>query len=310
MRMQRELTLAIISLFISINLSAQELESPYIMVLGTVQDGGYPHPGCEKECCSRAWNNPEFIRYVVSLALVDPGSDRWYLFEATPDMNDQVHYFRELTHGRYNYLPDAIFVSHAHIGHYTGLMELGREAMNSKGVPVYALPGMSDFLNNNGPWDQLVRLKNIDLIEISAGSAVALAEDIKVVAFEVPHRDEYSETAGYRITAGKNDYLFIPDINKWNVWSKDIISEVRSVDYAFIDGTFYSGNELPGRSMKEIPHPFIKETILLFRNESNKTKRKINFIHLNHSNPALSDQSIIKAINDSGFNLAEQGKKY
>ena len=130
-----------------------------------------------------------------------------------------------------------------------------------------------------------------------------------MLAFEVPHRDEYSETAGYRITAGKKNYLFIPDINKWKVWSRDIISEVRSVDYAFIDGTFYSENELPGRSMEEIPHPFIKETILLFKNESEETKRKINFIHLNHSNPALSDHTIIKAINDSGFGHGRTGKK-
>ena len=165
--MFKKLIIAAIVISFAHFISAQDIESPYIMVLGTAQDGGYPHLGCEKECCAMAWNYPELKRFVVSLALVDPASGKWYLFEATPDMSDQVHYFRELTYGRYNYLPDAIFVSHAHIGHYTGLMELGREAMNSKNVSVYALPRMSAFLNNNGPWDQLVRLNNIDIIEIN-----------------------------------------------------------------------------------------------------------------------------------------------
>ena len=308
--MFKKLCLAVIAFLFTISLSAREPETPYIIVLGTAQDGGYPHLGCEKECCRLAWSNPELKRFVVALALVDPGSGSWYLFEATPDMSEQIHYFRELTNAKYNYLPDAIFVSHAHIGHYTGLMELGREAMNSRNVPVYALPGMSNFLRNNGPWDQLLKLQNIDIIDLSPESGIAIADNISVQAFEVANRDEYSETAGYRIAAGTKKYLFSPDINKWKVWTGDIISEVRSVDYAFIDGTFYSENELAGRSMEEIPHPFITETIHLFGDESNETKRKINFIHLNHSNPALYDQKIIKKINESGFGLAEQGRKY
>lgn len=285
-------------------------QDPYIVVLGIAQDGGYPHLGCQKECCQAAWDKPEMKRFVVSLALVEPQSQRWFLFEAGPDMSDQIQYFRELTRSKYNYLPDGIFVSHAHIGHYTGLMELGREAMNSDNVPVYTLPRMADFLKKNGPWGQLVSLHNIALTKLNSGSSINIAEGITVSLFEVPHRDEYSETAGYRISTGYKNYLFIPDIDKWNKWERDIIKEVNEVDVAFIDGTFYSGTELPGRDMSEVPHPFIVETMALFNRESSDTKNKIKFIHLNHSNPALYKTDILGLIEEKGFNVAVQGNNY
>jgi len=299
--------LVILLLFIKIPLSGQD---PYIIVLGITQDGGYPHMGCTKECCKTAWENPSMRRNVVSLALVDPVSQQWYLFEATPDIKEQLHLFRQLTEGRYNYLPRAVFVSHAHIGHYTGLMQFGREVMNTRDVTVYALPRMKKFIENNGPWDQLVRLRNIVTVEIGDGSELSLSENISVKAFTVPHRDEYSETAGYRISTGKKDYLFISDIDKWVKWDKNIAAMVKSVDIAFLDGTFYSEGELTGRNMEDIPHPFITETMDYFASEDRETKGKIHFIHFNHSNPVLFKAEIKELIKGKGFKLSEQGNKY
>ena len=299
--------LFILLLFIEISLSGQD---PYIIVLGIAQDGGYPHMGCTKECCRIAWENPSMRRNVVSLALVDPVSQQWYLFEATPDIKEQLHMFRQLTEGEYDYLPRAIFVSHAHIGHYTGLMQFGKEVMNTNDITVYALPRMNYFIENNGPWDQLVRLRNIVTVEIADGEEMALSDEISVKAFTVPHRDEYSETAGYKISTGNKNYLLIPDIDKWTKWDKNITEMVKSVDIAFLDGTFYSEGELKGRNMEDIPHPFIKETIDLFDNEDLKTKNKIHFIHFNHSNPVLFRKETRDLIRSKGYELTEQGRKY
>ncbi len=249
-------------------------------------------------------------RNVVSLALVDPVSQQWYLFEATPDIKEQLHMFRQLTEGEYDYLPRAIFVSHAHIGHYTGLMQFGKEVMNTNDITVYALPRMNYFIENNGPWDQLVRLRNIVTVEIADGEEMALSDEISVKAFTVPHRDEYSETAGYKISTGNKNYLLIPDIDKWTKWDKNITEMVKSVDIAFLDGTFYSEGELKGRNMEDIPHPFIKETIDLFDNEDLKTKNKIHFIHFNHSNPVLFRKETRDLIRSKGYELTEQGRKY
>ncbi len=301
--------LILVVLFILPNqLSGQD--DPYIIALGITQDGGYPHMGCDKECCRLAWENPSISRYVVSLALVDPISQQWYLFEATPDIKQQLYMFRQLTSAEYSYLPRAIFVSHAHIGHYTGLMQFGKEVMNTSGITVYALPRMKNFIENNGPWDQLVRLRNVVTVEITDGSEMTLSEKISVKTFSVPHRDEYSETAGYKISTGRRDYLFIPDIDKWTKWDKNITEMVKSVDIAFLDGTFFSDGELKGRNMESIPHPFITETISYFASEKPETKRKIHFIHFNHSNPALFNEDTRDLIRREGFELTEQWKKY
>ncbi len=292
---------------LSVRLNAQ---NPFVLVLGVTQDGGYPHLGCEKECCNKAWKNDSLKRFVVSLALVDPTSKKWWLFEATPNIKEQLHYFKTLTKSEYNYLPDGIFITHAHIGHYTGLMQLGREVMNAKEVPVYVLPKMKKYLENNGPWSQLVNLKNISLMELDTDTAVYLQRGIFVSSFMVPHRDEYSETAGFEILTTKASYLFIPDIDKWQKWSKNIIEEVKKVSYAFVDATFNTIDELKNRKVEEVPHPFVSETIDLFKNESKETKAKLHFIHFNHTNPVMWDKTAKQKVLDQGFKVAEQGGKY
>ena len=38
-----------------------------------------------------------------------------------------------------------VFLTHAHIGHYTGLMNFGNEAMGTKELPVFCMPKMKSF---------------------------------------------------------------------------------------------------------------------------------------------------------------------
>lgn len=283
----------------------------HLMVLGVAQDGGFPHIGCQNEC-QKAFKDPELARYVTSLALVDSQSKQWWLFEASPDMDDQLQYFQELTNGEYPYLPSGIFLTHAHIGHYTGLMTLGKEALGAQRVKVYALPRMIEFLKSDGPWSQLVMLNNIEPIALKADLPFELNQDFSIEAFTVPHRDEFSETAGFRINQRNKSYLFIPDIDKWSKWDRDIVELLRdaTVKYAFLDATFFADGELPNRAMNEVPHPFVTETMDLFKNESRSIKQKVVFIHFNHTNPLLFDKrSKIKVLKE-GFGIAEQGKSY
>lgn len=280
-----------------------------VYILGVAQDGGYPHIGCRKQCCQQAWDNPSGKKYVVSFAVADPETKQWWLFEATPDMKEQLQYFNELTGSIYKYLPDGIFVTHAHIGHYTGLMQLGREALGAKNVTVYTLPKMKSFLENNGPWQQLVLLQNIKIEPVMPNSVTGLNNHIRVQTFTVPHRDEYSETAGFKIITRDKKYLFIPDIDKWSKWNKSIISEVNETDVAMVDATFYNADELPGRRMEEVPHPFVAETMDLFSKEPAAIKARIYFIHMNHTNPLLWNKEIQNRVKSSGYNIAAQGMK-
>lgn len=279
-----------------------------VRVLGVAQDGGFPHIGCQAKC-QEIYLNPEMKRFVVSLAVIDETNQQWYLFEATPDFKEQLQYFQELTKGQYPYLPAGIFLTHAHMGHYTGLMHLGREALGAKGVKVYTLPGFKSYLETNGPWSQLVKLDNIELVSLYLENRVQLGT-LTVQPFEVPHRDEYAETAGYSFEIRQKKYLFIPDIDKWSKWDRSIIEEVQKVDFAFLDASFYEDGELPNRSMEEVPHPFVTETIALFEKEPDAVKNKVYFIHMNHTNPLLWDHEVKEAVRRLGFEIAEQGKGY
>ena len=263
-------------------------KDPFIIILGTAQDAGYPQIGCNKECCKKYWDKKIARQKVSCLALFDPVTNQKWIFDATPDLTEQIHKADKLQKGNLS----GIFLTHAHIGHYTGLIYLGKEALNAKNIPVYAMPRMHEYINNNGPWNQLVSLENIALKKLKADSTINLTDKILVTPFLVPHRDEYSETAGYSIKTGKRSILFIPDIDKWQKWNRDIKQLARDYDYLFLDGTFYKEGELPGRSMNEVPHPFIQESVDLFKDLSLAEKQKIFFIHFNHTNPLATSYNL------------------
>ncbi len=275
-----------------------------LIILGTIQDAGSPHIACKKECCRELFINPDKDRQVVSLGLVDNKHGKKYLFEATPDISTQMKSLVRDDIQNTNELVDGIFLTHAHMGHYTGLMYLGKEATDAKEIPVFAMPIMKKFLETNGPWSQLVSNNNIALTQLENEEPVSLTPGIQVTPFIVPHRDEYSETVGYTIKGPNKTALFIPDIDKWSKWNKNIIEEIKKVDYAFLDATFYSGTELNNRDISQIPHPFIIESLDTF-NELDATERnKIIFIHFNHTNPILDLTSTeAKHVLDKGFKI-------
>ncbi|MDF4204405.1 MBL fold metallo-hydrolase [Maribacter sp. SA7] len=267
------------------------LEETSIVVLGNVQDAGSPQIACKKECCEALFEHPDSQRRVVSLGLVDTENQKSYMFEATPDIAQQTKMLTQYTANSTSELVNGIFLTHAHIGHYTGLMYLGKEAMDAREAPVYVMPKMEDFLLNNGPWDQLVIRKNIRLHKMVEQVAINLSDKISVTPILVTHRDEYSETVGYHIKGPNKSALFIPDIDKWDKWKKNIIDEIQKVDYAFLDATFYSGKEINNRDIAEIPHPFVVESLEKFKGLSKTEKSKIVFIHFNHTNPLLNPKS-------------------
>lgn len=281
----------------------------YITVLGVAQDAGFPQINCEKKCCMAFYNGKESKKLVSCLGLVDIEFNKKWLFDATPDIAEQTQILKEkhLDNGK---VIDGIFLTHAHIGHYTGLMQLGREAMGAKNIPVYTMTKMKTYLETNGPWNQLVELNNIELKSLKADSTVNLNSKLKVLPIQVPHRDEYSETVGYKIEGKNKSALFIPDIDKWHKWNRNIVEEVNKVDYAFLDASFFNNGELE-RDMSEIPHPFITETTTLFEDETMETKQKVHFIHFNHTNPALKDQNRLKdSIRNLGFRFAKRGDNF
>jgi len=280
-------------------------KTPYIMVLGVAQDAGYPQMNCKKECCKQAWDNPELKRTTSCLAIVDPTTNEQWIIDATPNIKEQLQLLKQKTGTE---KLDGILLTHAHMGHYTGLMHFGREVMGTDNLPVFAMPKMKTFLEENGPWSQLVKLENINIKALKSDSTLSLNERIKIKPFLVPHRDEFSETVGYEITINNKSLIFIPDIDKWEKWETNITELIKKVDYAFLDATFYKNGELK-RDMSEIPHPFVQESMELFSELSEKDKQKVHFIHFNHTNPLLQEGSTAQEeVFEKGFNLAKEGQ--
>ena len=180
-----------------------------IVILGNTQDAGSPQLACNKSCCA----NVDETRMVSSIGLIDPKHHRSVIIDASPDFTAQSKILQD--HSSYpNFgVPDAIFLTHAHIGHYTGLMYLGKEAMASDSLPVFCMPRMHAFLSRNGPWDLLVKDGRINLQQLVNKSFVPISDQLSIAPILVPHRDEYSETVGYLIKGPNKTALYIPDID-------------------------------------------------------------------------------------------------
>ncbi|MGE3273784.1 MAG: MBL fold metallo-hydrolase [Vicinamibacterales bacterium] len=254
-----------------------------VVVLGRAQDAGIPQLGCRQALCTSIREGRRAPEKVSSLGLVDRTTGRAYVFDATPDFPAQVH---ALTGGR---VPDGIFLTHGHIGHYTGLMYLGRESIGASRVPVYATARMAGFLRDNGPWSQLVTLGNIALVPMTADTAIPLPGGIRVTPFVVPHRDEFTDTVGFRVDGPRRSAVFIPDIDRWEKWDRDVRALANDVDLLFVDGTFASPAEI-NRDLSEIPHPMMPAT----RARLAGTRAALWFIHVNHTNAELDAPDVVR----------------
>ncbi|MEO1596024.1 MAG: MBL fold metallo-hydrolase [Pseudomonadota bacterium] len=284
-----------------------------LIVLGTGQDAGAPQIGNPVD---PGWRDPALRLTATALALVDHNLGRRYLFEATPHLTAQLQRLDRVAPTAATGLGiDGIFLTHAHIGHYAGLMFLGREAAGAQGVPVWVLPRFADYLRRNGPWSQLVALENIRIEELAADQARTLPGGIAVTPRLVPHRDEFSETAAYIVRTRERSFLFVPDIDSWQQWTDDHGTELErlldDVDLAFVDATFFDDNELPGRDMSQIPHPRVVATMQRLQHLPEEQRARLHFIHYNHSNPirdpgSPESQQVLRR----GFRIAREGDRF
>ncbi len=279
----------------------------FALMLGSVQDGGLPQIGCYTERCENA---RRLHRFITSLALVEPAAERFYLVDATPDLTRQIDLipgaaFRRRAQARRPF--DGIFLTHAHIGHYAGLAQLGREGLGMGRTPCYCSPGMAEYLSTNGPWSLLVDEERLFFPEVPLDEWYSVSESLSVRLIPVPHRHEFSDTVAFAFRTRNRSLLYVPDIDRWEDWDIAVQDIVREVDVALIDGAFYSPAEVPGRPIEEIPHPLIPHSMDLLQDAVREGSRVI-FTHMNNTNPALDAGSAEEAeVRRRGFELARAG---
>lgn len=274
---------------------------PRLRVLGIAQDAGVPQPGCFEQRCTAGVE-----RYVSCLALETHSGV--YLFDATPDLPRQLRLLapRAEPGKRTRTVVDGVFLTHAHMGHYLGLAHFGFESSHADGIPVWGSPRMNTFLADNAPWEQLLELGEIEAR--SMAQPVEL-DGATVTGIEVPHRAEYTDTLAYRIEGPSQTALYIPDVDPWSRHADDPRGLFEGVDVAYVDGTFYSGDELPGRDIDKIGHPLIVDTLELLADRVGSGMLDLRFIHLNHTNPALDPRSVPRReIERRGARVAERSE--
>ena len=285
-----------------------------VFVLGIAQDGGLPHMGCAEERCERARRDPNLRLHGSGLGVVDREHGQAFVLDATPDFEAQVARLRAAaalppSSGRNPVA--AILLTHAHIGHYLGLAQLGREVAATQRLPLYGTPRMAAFLRGNAPWSQLVELEQVELREVGPGSVVELTPTLSAQPLAVPHRDELSDTVAWLLSARGRRLLYLPDIDKWQKWSIDIRDLLKTVDLAFIDGSFFDAGELPGRDLSEIPHPTIQESMATIGPRRPDARAQVYFIHLNHTNAALDQGGAARRrVLEAGYHIAREGDRF
>ena len=281
---------------------------PYALVLGVVQDGGLPQAGCYSERCEQA--RLEAPRYVASLAIVVPETERFYLVDASPHLAAQMDLidepaFRRRASARDPF--DGIFLTHAHMGHYLGLALLGREGLGMGPTPCYCSRAMERYLTDNGPWSLMVEEGRLDFVRIPLDRWTSVDGVFEVQMVPVPHRPEFSDTVAYLFRGPRQTILYVPDIDSWEEWDRRVEEVVAGVDVALIDGTFYSGDEMPGRSVEDVPHPLIPHSMDLLE-EIARSRSRVLFTHLNNTNPALDRRGAAqREIERRGFEVAREG---
>ncbi len=283
--------------------------SHVVYVLGSAQDGGLPQFGARLHQDAAARITPSLRRLGPSLCVL--GQGKALLVDVSPDIKEQEQRLLEIPEysARDAATPfDALLLTHAHIGHYAGLIHFGREAANTHQIPCYVSTVMARFLSTNGPWEQLVRLNNLKLIEITPGRPFSPWPGLEITACLVPHRGEYTDTLGLSFNGR---LLYVPDIDDWKPWAH-ARREVERHETSLLDATFFSNNELSGRNIAEVPHPRVTDTLDFFGDLAGKAlgngrKRRIVLTHLNHTNPLCDPESdAARRVKQAGFEIAHE----
>ena len=275
--------------------TAQRDGFPYAIVLGTSQDAGVPQVNCFSTNCEAVRRGDRPPPRVACLGIVDPAAGRRFIIDATPDFVAQVGDLLAQPPGaaapegmvRLEEQLHGVFLTHGHMGHYTGLIHVGREGAATRELPLYVSQRMAAYLGANEPWAFLLRNGHVRVGELMPGEPVVLTASLSITPIDVLHRQELTDTLGYLVVGPRRSLLYVPDADRWEGWTTPFERWIDAADIALLDGSFWSHDELGHRPQGEVPHPPVSTTVELLRARADAgiPNPETWFIHLNHTNP-------------------------
>ena len=276
-----------------------------VTLLGIAQDGGRPQPMCKKPCCANVGLDERAFPTSLGVKFEDSST---HLFDATRNLGDQLEIWQEN-------LPSHVWLTHAHFGHVDGLGLFGRETIGAQGITLHVSQQMKQLIQNTPQWAIMLEQGVFTLEVYTTGDEISFGSET-IIPLLVPHRDELSDMHSFIIKGKEKSLLYLSDHDTWeetlSLYNCKLVREWLDkfdIDTAFIDGTFWSYEELSKRSQEEVPHPPVSQTIAHLGIRL-PTDPEIYFIHLNHTNPLYDTSSLAyRTVESMGWKVGFQGMR-
>src|SRR5581483_10487555 len=282
-----------------------------VRILGSAAGGGFPQWNCNCRVCTAARNgHGRALPRTQSSIAVRAEAGPWYLVNASPDLRQQL---AELPHEPTDDLrvtPVAgIVLTDAEIDHTAGLL-----LMRESSVPlrVYSSEAVRRALTDHYPvLTMRERYCGVEWTRLDPGDRVVLDDLLELEAF--PSGGDpplYMGGDGEGMTASG---LTIRDRETGGVLTyapaleaidDEIAERLRASDYAAVDGTFWTADELVSLGLAERDAYAMGHVPLSGPDGSLATLQalpgKAILLHVNNTNPILLDDSEERALVAAG----------
>lgn len=280
-----------------------------ILVLGAAAGGGFPQWNSNDTAARRARAGDSAAKPMTQSSIaVSRDGERWTLFNASPDLRQQINdnsWLHPAAHAPLRSSPIAsVVLTNADVDHVAGLLNL-RE---SQPLSLYGHPRVLDVLASNNIFNVLNPayvarrpLVTDDDVEICDFSGEGLG--ITVTTFPVPGKVALwledpaapdlgtvpGDTVGVKISCGAASVFYIPGCA---AMTNDLAQRLRGAALVLFDGTLWHDDEMiaarvgskSGRRMGHMSCSGADGAIAAFRDLW--VARKF-FIHMNNTNPLL-----------------------
>lgn len=282
-----------------------------IHILGSAAGGGFPQWNCNcANCTGVRAGHPRFRARTQSSITVSADGANWLLFNASPDILQQIRSFAALQPARA--LRDtairAIFLIDAQIDHTTGLYML-REHRQPLELWCHALV-RDDLTRGNPLFTLLGHYCGVNWHDVplqGEGFVIPGLEGLRLDALPLvsnappysPHRDrpQPGDNVGVTLTdaASGKRLFYAPGLGQMepHVWAA-----MQAADCVLVDGTLWTDDEMialgasskTSRAMGHLPQSG-PGGLLEWLDQLPPSTRKV-LIHINNTNPILDESSV------------------